>query len=120
MASSGGRPGRDDKLEALRGLPWAGGATDDDLRWLGRIADSFTRSPGGVVARRTSPSRWSYVVVAGTVSAGAEVLGPGAVVVPDEDVIALTEVEVLAFPRQEEPALRRRFPRLDAAPVEPR
>jgi hypothetical protein len=114
MASRGGR---DDKLELLRQLPWAEGAGDDDLRWLARVADGFRRPAGATVARRTSPSRWAYVVLAGTVALGDERHGPGAVVLPDVDVVAVADVEVLAFPRTEEPGLHRRFPSLAAAPV---
>jgi hypothetical protein len=120
MATSGDRRGRDDKVEALRGLPWAAAAGDDDLRWLGRVADSFTKRAGAVVARQVTPSRWSYLVVSGAVAVGDDVLGVGAVVLPDLDIVAVGDVEVLAFPRQEEPALQRRFPALEAAPVEPR
>src|SRR4051812_21755005 len=111
MASSGGR---DDKVELLRELPWAAGAGDDDLRWLGRVADGFHRSAGATVARAATRSRWAYVVVRGSVTCAGAVLGPGAVVVPDADVVATTDVEVLAFPRTEEPGLHRRFPALSA------
>lgn len=109
--------GRDDKVDALRRLPWAAAASDDDLRWLGRTADGFRTGAGGVVARRAAPSRWSYVVVSGAVTVGDEVVGAGAVVLPDDDLLALDDVEALAFPRTEEPALHRRFPALDRETV---
>ena len=117
-ASKGGpKAGRDDKVELLRRLPWAAEASDDDLRWLARAADGFRRPAGATVARRAVPSRWAYVVVSGTVVAGGEVLGAGSFVVPDDDVLAVSDVEVLAFPRAEEPGLHRRFPVLAPAPV---
>jgi len=114
MASKGGR---DDKVELLRSLPWAAEAGDDDLRWLARVADGFRRPAGAAVARRAVPSRWAYVVVTGAVAVGDDVLGPGAVVLPDDDVLAVSDAEVLAFPRAEEPGLHRRFPVLAPAPV---
>jgi hypothetical protein len=117
MAKSGGR---DDKVEALRGLPWAAGAADEDLRWLARVADGFRRRPGATVARAAAPSRWAYVVVTGDVVVAGEVHGPGAYVLPDADVVALGDVEVLAFPRTEEPGLGRRFPGALAPAAAPR
>ena len=118
MALSGARStgGRDDKVELLRALPWAAGAGEDDLRWLGRVADGFRRPAGTTVARAASPSRWSYVVLAGEVGEH----GSGAVLLPDTDLVATTDVEVLAFPRTEEPGLHRRFPMLTGSPVAPR
>jgi hypothetical protein len=68
------------------------------------------------VARATSPSRWAYVVVTGAVTCAGEEHGPGAVVLPDADVVAVGDVEVLAFPRSEEPALHQRFPGLAVPP----
>jgi hypothetical protein len=57
-------------------------------------------------------------VVSGTVAVGEGVHGPGAVVLPEADVVVLADAVVLAFPRAEEPALQRRFPEL--APEEVR
>jgi hypothetical protein len=114
MASKGGR---DDKVELLRRLPWAAQAGDDDVRWLARVADGFHRPAGAAVARRSVSSRWAYLVVTGTVAAGGELHGPGAFVLPDDDVLAVSDAEVLAFPRTEEPGLHRRFPVLAPSPA---
>ena len=107
------KAGRDDKVELVRALPWAVDVGEDDLRWLARVADGFRRPAGATVARKASPSRWAYVVVTGEIDAH----GPGAVLLPDADLVATTDVEVLAFPRAEEPELHRRFPLVDPAPV---
>ena len=106
---------RDDKRDGLASQPWAAGATADDVRWLAATADEVRLRAGVVVARRMTPGRWTFVVVDGTVAAGTRATGPGGCATSrHDDLVAVTDVELLSLPRRDEPELLRRFPALVA------